>query len=438
MYTSRKIFLGLMIVFFSNFLSVEIGQAQYSPQPIFNQANDVVGNPIDKPVQTVNEQIQIIGKPTNQIKIPGLSYTEVTEVEENDGVYLYVPFIGEYLSVVYRYLVVLAGVAALIVIIVAGIQWTASGGNSSTIESAKNRIVGALTGLGLAVGSYIILYTINPDLVNFKSLKIKYIEGKDIAGDHGDVEDLGLSVADFTPAPNQGTAANCPDVAKNVQESINKKAEPGKRAPLYAYVKDAEKCRQDCIKSLPPDKKSQASASNPNTQYLGYNDCASIRGTRALSSIEYIGIHEGKVPSGPSWWWLKGLANPADAFGTHYFITRQGTVYQTTDERFIVWHGVNNTNSIGIDLDGGCSSASGSDAVSKTCNYTDAQYAALKKLITEISDRTNVKFDDQHTKGHCEGSTSASKGHVDPRNFDWTKISLKNEEHRGVRCLYAK
>jgi hypothetical protein len=169
-----------MIVFFSNFLSVEIGQAQYSPQPIFNQANDVVGNPIDKPVQTVNEQIQIIGKPTNQIKIPGLSYTEVTEVEENDGVYLYVPFIGEYLSVVYRYLVVLAGVAALIVIIVAGIQWTASGGNSSTIESAKNRIVGALTGLGLAVGSYIILYTINPDLVNFKSLKIKYIEPEPI------------------------------------------------------------------------------------------------------------------------------------------------------------------------------------------------------------------------------------------------------------------
>lgn len=434
MYNIKKILLCVFLFSLSLFLFSTPAQAQ----PNLNEWNEFVGNPIDKPVQTVNEQLQIIGKPTNQIKIPGLSYSEVTQVEEGDGIYLYVPFLGEYLAVVYRYLVVLAGVAAVIMIIVAGIQWTASGGNSSTIESAKNRIIGALTGLGLAVGSYLILYTINPDLVNFKSLKIRYIEGRDISGDHGEIEDLGLSVNDFTPAPNQTTPANCPEVAKNVRESINKKREPGKRAPLYEYVKDAEKCRRDCLKDLPIEKKSQASASNPNTAYLGYNDCASIRGTRELSAIQYVGIHEGKTPSGPSWWWLKGLANPADAFGTHYFVTRQGTVYQTTDERFVVWHGVNNNNSIGIDLDGGCSSASGSDAVSKTCNYTDVQYAAIKKLITEISSRTNVKFDDEHIMGHCEVSNSASKGHVDPRNFDWTKIGLKNEEHRGVRCLYAK
>ena len=172
MYNIKKILLCVFLFSLSLFLFSTPAQAQ----PNLNEWNEFVGNPIDKPVQTVNEQLQIIGKPTNQIKIPGLSYSEVTQVEEGDGIYLYVPFLGEYLAVVYRYLVVLAGVAAVIMIIVAGIQWTASGGNSSTIESAKNRIIGALTGLGLAVGSYLILYTINPDLVNFKSLKIKYIE----------------------------------------------------------------------------------------------------------------------------------------------------------------------------------------------------------------------------------------------------------------------
>lgn len=139
-------------------------------QGIVDQIVETAGRP-----GTVDEQIKIIGEPTNQIKIPGLKYSEITQVEENDGTYLYIPFLGEYLAVVYRYLVVLAGVISVIVIIVAGIQWTASGGNSSVIDSAKTRIMGALTGLGLAVGSYVILYTINPDLVSFKSLKVKYI-----------------------------------------------------------------------------------------------------------------------------------------------------------------------------------------------------------------------------------------------------------------------
>ncbi len=138
---------------------------------------------------SVNELQQQAGKPTNRIKIPGITYSNIKEVKEDGDTYLYVPYIGEYLSVVYRYLVVIAGLVAVIVIIIAGIQWTASGGNSSSIESAKNRIVGALTGLGLAVGSYIILYTINPELVNFRSLKIKYIPGVPVEVTYDEGED---------------------------------------------------------------------------------------------------------------------------------------------------------------------------------------------------------------------------------------------------------
>ncbi len=422
----KKYFLLFLILCGTSFFVVQV-----NAQGVLDQVSDAAGRP-----GTVDEQIKIIGKPTNQITIPGLKYSEIQSAEEGGKTYLYIPFLGEYLGIVYRYLVVLAGVVAVIVIIVAGIQWTGSGGNSSTIESAKNRIVGAITGLGLAVGSYVILYTINPELVSFRSLKVLYIVGEDVEGGHGEVEDLGLNANDFTLDPSRPDP-NCPEVAKNVRATLNQKAKPGERAPIYQHTKDAEQCRRDCLKNLPPEKRSQPSSNDVNIAYLGYNDCGSVRGTRSLSSIQYVGIHEGKTPSGPSWWWLNGLANPANAFGTHYFITRQGTVYQTTDEKFIVWHGVNNSNAIGIDLDGGCSSASGSDAVSKTCNYTDAQYAALKKLITEISQRTSVKFDDSHILGHCQASKNATKGHVDPRNFDWSKIGLKNEEHRGVRCLYA-
>jgi len=153
-------------------------------QGAVNQVVDTYNRP-----STVDEQMKMIGKPTYQIKIPGLSHSTIKPVQEGGKTYLYVPFLGEYLAVIYRYLVIVAGVVAVIVIIVAGIQWTASAGNSSTIESAKGRIVGALTGLGLAAGSYIILYTINPELVSFRSLKILYIDGVPVEADYDEGED---------------------------------------------------------------------------------------------------------------------------------------------------------------------------------------------------------------------------------------------------------
>lgn len=76
--------------------------------------------------------------------------------------------IGELIQFGYRYGVIAASIISIIVIIVAGLMWTVSGGNSSTIESAKKRIAGALTGLILIVLSYTILYSINPNLVAFR------------------------------------------------------------------------------------------------------------------------------------------------------------------------------------------------------------------------------------------------------------------------------
>lgn len=76
--------------------------------------------------------------------------------------------IGEYIQVIYTYAISAAGIIAVLVIIVSGIQWTASAGNSSVISSAKSRIVNSLVGLLIAVGSYVILNTLNPYLINFR------------------------------------------------------------------------------------------------------------------------------------------------------------------------------------------------------------------------------------------------------------------------------
>ena len=76
--------------------------------------------------------------------------------------------LGTYIQYVYRYGILAAAILSVVMIIVAGLQWTMSGGNSSTIDSAKKRIAGAVAGLFLAVISYTILNQVNPNLVNFR------------------------------------------------------------------------------------------------------------------------------------------------------------------------------------------------------------------------------------------------------------------------------
>lgn len=76
--------------------------------------------------------------------------------------------IGDYILTVYKYAVSIVSILAVIVIIVSGVQWTVSGGNSEAIGSAKKKIMGAVVGLFIAFMSYAILNTINPALVNLR------------------------------------------------------------------------------------------------------------------------------------------------------------------------------------------------------------------------------------------------------------------------------
>lgn len=75
---------------------------------------------------------------------------------------------GDYIQTIYKIAVSLAGVLAAIMMIIAGAEWVASGGNTEVIGRAKKRIGGAAAGLVLAFGSYLFLNTINPALVNLR------------------------------------------------------------------------------------------------------------------------------------------------------------------------------------------------------------------------------------------------------------------------------
>ncbi|MCF6276765.1 MAG: hypothetical protein L3J07_02865 [Candidatus Magasanikbacteria bacterium] len=186
----------------------------------------------------------ILNKPQLQIKIPGLSFSGegLKAVEDDDGSkYFVVPFLGEYISAVYKFAVAAGSIFAVIMIIVAGLQWmipgniTSSGGGDSkeTINKAKKRIAGAVTGLILLVGSYTLLYTINPNLVEFNGLKVQFVNPEPFPawiplGDHLDLDSLGLD-GKFTgsigaPPKLSGDIAQC--IYKNFLDGKNIGDEP--------------------------------------------------------------------------------------------------------------------------------------------------------------------------------------------------------------------
>jgi hypothetical protein len=80
------------------------------------------------------------------------------------------------ISYIYKFALGICGVVALISIVFGAAQYAFSAGNSSKAEDAKDRITQALLGIVILLFSYLILYTINPDLVN---LKLNSNEGGD-------------------------------------------------------------------------------------------------------------------------------------------------------------------------------------------------------------------------------------------------------------------
>lgn len=99
-----------------------------------------------------------------EVRIPGFDEKFVTP-----------SLLGNYIKALYEYMVYLAGILAVIVIMIGGFQWIIAGGNKSKIGEAKQRISSAIIGLFLALGSYLLLNTINPKLVEVHDLDIKDI-----------------------------------------------------------------------------------------------------------------------------------------------------------------------------------------------------------------------------------------------------------------------
>jgi len=89
--------------------------------------------------------------------------------------------IGDFIKFFYRYGIGAAGILALLMIIVAGVQRMMAGGSPDKVGASNKRIGAAISGLILAVLSYTLLQTINPALVNFRLPQIFMINSQSLA-----------------------------------------------------------------------------------------------------------------------------------------------------------------------------------------------------------------------------------------------------------------
>ncbi len=104
---------------------------------------------------------------------------------------------------IFYFMLIITAIAAIGSLVYAGIIWMTSG-VTDRISDAKSRIWAAVIGLLIVAGSVIVLETINPDLVNFRTPDIEYFneeggfgdwmcdEGERYNVETGACEDLGV------------------------------------------------------------------------------------------------------------------------------------------------------------------------------------------------------------------------------------------------------
>jgi hypothetical protein len=111
-----------------------------------------------------------------QVKIPGLEkFSEVAPCPD-DPTKKCVKWIGEYIAGLYKYAIGIVGILAAVVLMIGGVIWITAGGNQTRVGEARAWIGASLTGLIIALTSYMILYQVNPDLVNFRAIVIPEVK----------------------------------------------------------------------------------------------------------------------------------------------------------------------------------------------------------------------------------------------------------------------
>ena len=83
------------------------------------------------------------------------------------------PDLPSYINSIYKIAFFLGSFLAVLMIVVAGIQWATPTSNPSVKVAAKKRLTNAIIGLVLLFAMYLVLKAINPDILILKDLNVQ-------------------------------------------------------------------------------------------------------------------------------------------------------------------------------------------------------------------------------------------------------------------------
>jgi len=110
--------------------------------------------------------------PLLEVPIPGIELSPILRGSD----YITIPWLAQYIGGLYTFLLSIVGMVAAVVMVVGGFEYLTSGGDKTRAGKGRKRIVNAVTGLVLALSSYVILYVINPELTRFDGLQILSVQ----------------------------------------------------------------------------------------------------------------------------------------------------------------------------------------------------------------------------------------------------------------------
>ncbi len=108
-------------------------------------------------------------RPNLEVDLPGID--EFTPVEIKEGEKTEVPWIGEYLEGLYKYLLSIIGILAATVIVIAGAIRAKSSGDSGEINESNAWVIAAISGVIIALMGVMLFNLINPD-IGLKSIDV--------------------------------------------------------------------------------------------------------------------------------------------------------------------------------------------------------------------------------------------------------------------------
>lgn len=129
-------------------------QAQPSPVPLEFTPQIKIPNPNGQNPQTGFDQ--------SAVKVG--TYNAASGTMTSD-------LLPRYIMAIYNYGLAIAGILAALMLMGGGVIWLTSGGDAGRITQAKELITGSISGIVILVAAWMILNTVNPNLVNLKSIE---------------------------------------------------------------------------------------------------------------------------------------------------------------------------------------------------------------------------------------------------------------------------